>query len=559
VLSGLRGSLGLGLGKAYLGGSGGTGGARKVKPSSKMEALVSGAVDATGVAKERVRIVNGRDNRPPAESRYVLYWMTSSFRSKQNEPLEVAKALANQLDLPLVVLVTVDLERYRAGSIRHVVFLLEGLAELDKALKVKRVHLVVRIEPPVAMVNGQEAINVLGSEEFDVQGFTDLASIIVLDRQYLRHARRANDAVIESAPCLTVEVESRLSIPLEIATPKGRPVDPDAFFQTYFETARKFCQEIVNQRVSRKIVLCDLSKLGYHWHLDQVEWTAEDWLANESALKEILNEAGVDTNVVVSDGGLYQGGEASARKLLTIFLTSKLRNYRVMHMKLDEDLRPEYGSMLAPYITFGFITTSDVLMKLYEQPYKQADVDALTRNLAKRELAYHTCYYVPTYDSYDELLPKSVRQSLAVFANYRGPQHRYSTLQWERAEIEDENWNAAQSELLNNGRGMRSNRMRWCQKIVETERNPAAAFTLALFLNDKYMLDALDPCSITGVADCFYTIRAPDAPLDRSFVFGFGDRHKALMYDEELDVRDRRKSISPITPEGGSNLRIAEF
>lgn len=91
-----------------------------------METLVNDALHVSGVAKERVQVVGKAAPRIASKSLYVLYWMTGSFRSKQNESLEVAKAVANRMDLPLLVVVTIDAEHYRQGSLRHVTFLLEG-------------------------------------------------------------------------------------------------------------------------------------------------------------------------------------------------------------------------------------------------------------------------------------------------------------------------------------------------------------------------------------------------------------------------------------------------
>lgn len=102
-------------------------------------------------------------------------------------------------------------------------------------------------------------------------------------------------------------------------------------------------------------------------------------------------------------------------------------------------------------------------------------------------------------DRFELLLPQSVQQSLTVFAAHRPEQRRYTYTEWKEAITDDVIWNEAQEELLENGRYMCNDRQMWCQTIIESESNPSTAFTIALNLNSKYMLDALDPCSIMGL------------------------------------------------------------
>lgn len=84
------------------------------------------ALKVSGVCSERVKLLGRYGPRQLSQCDYVLYCMNGSIRAKQNEALELAKAMANEVKLPLLVLAVVDLEHYRIGSMRHVNFLLEG-------------------------------------------------------------------------------------------------------------------------------------------------------------------------------------------------------------------------------------------------------------------------------------------------------------------------------------------------------------------------------------------------------------------------------------------------
>ena len=60
-------------------------------------------------------------------------------------------------------------------------------------------------------------------------------------------------------------------------------------------------------------------------------------------------------------------------------------------------------------------------------------------------------------------------------------------------------------------------RMYWGKKILEWTANPEDAFSMALYLNNKYELDGRDANGFTGVAWCF---GKHDRPWGRRPIFG---------------------------------------
>lgn len=91
------------------------------------------------------------------------------------------------------------------------------MSELEKSLRIKNVLFAVRMDPPLALANNVPAYSILGDEEAGVIGFEKHAHIIVMDKQYLRNQRRANENVAQKAECGVIEVESRLAIPVEVS------------------------------------------------------------------------------------------------------------------------------------------------------------------------------------------------------------------------------------------------------------------------------------------------------------------------------------------------------
>jgi deoxyribodipyrimidine photo-lyase len=70
----------------------------------------------------------------------------------------------------------------------------------------------------------------------------------------------------------------------------------------------------------------------------------------------------------------------------------------------------------------------------------------------------------------------------------------------EGARTHDHLWNATQTELEKIGKIRGSLREYWAIKILEWSPSPEEAFEAAIYLNDRYGLDARDPNGYTGIA-----------------------------------------------------------
>jgi deoxyribodipyrimidine photo-lyase len=69
----------------------------------------------------------------------------------------------------------------------------------------------------------------------------------------------------------------------------------------------------------------------------------------------------------------------------------------------------------------------------------------------------------------------------------------------EVGETHDEIWNAAQRELVRDGRMHGYLRMLWGKKILEWSPSPRQALDSMIELNNKYALDGRDPNSYSGI------------------------------------------------------------
>jgi deoxyribodipyrimidine photo-lyase len=96
------------------------------------------------IQEARLQNLNEADVR---EGTHVLYWMQSSQRAEQNHALEYAVQRANDLDQRLLVVFGLT-DDYPEANLRHYTFMLEGLADAQKALRERGIKMVVRKGSP---------------------------------------------------------------------------------------------------------------------------------------------------------------------------------------------------------------------------------------------------------------------------------------------------------------------------------------------------------------------------------------------------------------------------
>jgi deoxyribodipyrimidine photo-lyase len=114
-----------------------------------------------------------------------------------------------------------------------------------------------------------------------------------------------------------------------------------------------------------------------------------------------------------------------------------------------------------------------------------------------RELGYNMCTRRDDFDRY-ESLPDWARETLADHAA-DDRDYVYSLEQFESAQTHDRLWNAAQTQLAQEGRLHNYLRMLWGKKILEWTAAPQDALAVMIELNNKYALDGRDPNSYSGI------------------------------------------------------------
>jgi deoxyribodipyrimidine photo-lyase len=191
----------------------------------------------------------------------------------------------------------------------------------------------------------------------------------------------------------------------------------------------------------------------------------------------------------------WNGGEVKANKALHHFIMNRLNGYD--QKRNDPNL--DWQSHLSPYLHFGMISAQAVALAIGSSAAPQADKDAFLEELiVRRELSDNFCHYNQRYDQVEGFPAWSkvtLRQHLGDRREYQ-----YGQEELVGSRTHDPLWNAAQRQMVVQGKMHGWLRMYWAKKLLEWTETPEEALRMALALNDRYEMDGRDPNGYVGAA-----------------------------------------------------------
>ena len=443
-----------------------------------------------------------RIDRPVAtRGRYVLYWMTSARRTEHNVALDHAIAHAQRLGRPLVIFEPLRLG-YRWASDRFHRFVLDGLAANAAACAAAGVTYYPYVEPAAGA--GRGLLAALAAD----------AAVVVTDLQPGFFVPRM---VAAAAAQLTTRLEEVDGCGLLPLAAHGRAFTTAAAFRWHW-------QKVLPAHLGYAPSPAPLAEASTG--LGGAEVAAAIRRRWPSAKAALLAGTGLDALPLDHTVGpvAYRGGAPAANAALAEFVRRRLARYA------DERSQPssDAASGLSPYLHFGHVGAHAIASAVWRSAGWDPSRVAGARPNGKREgwwglpgpaeafmdelftwreLGYGFCHYRPDYDQY-ESLPDWARASLDAHADDPRP-HRYELADLERAATHDPLWNAAQRQLVVDGRIHNYLRMLWGKKILEWSPSPRAALAALIELNNKYAVDGRDPNSYSGI---FWTLGRFDRP-----------------------------------------------
>jgi deoxyribodipyrimidine photo-lyase len=421
------------------------------------------------IQKERIKALNKKEVKKGA---YVLYWMQASQRAEYNHALEYAIIKANELRQPILVFFGIT-DHFPEANERHYTFMLEGLKEVRYSLEKRGIQMVILHQSP----------------EMGTVRLAKKASLVIVDRGYLRIQRKWRNDVANQINCPLVQVESDVVVPVEEVSNK-----------------EEYAAATIRSKIHKKLSHFLVPLKQYDPVIDSLSLDVESFPIEN--IDKALSKLRIDRSVKKVNS--FHGGAKEALIHLEVFLEGKLDRFP----ELRNDPTLDYLSHMSPYLHFGQISPLFIALKVKQT--KSPGIEAfLEEIIARRELSMNFVFYNNKYDSY-EAIPEWARKSLKSHQKYKR-HYLYRLEELEQAKTYDLYWNAAQKEMVVKGKMHGYMRMYWGKKILEWSKKPEEAFRVALYLNNKYELDGRDPNGFTGVAWC---LGKHDRPWGERPIFG---------------------------------------
>ncbi len=425
------------------------------------------------------------------DGQYVLYWMIAHRRATWNFSLQRAIDWASALGKPLLVF-----EALRSGypwaSGRIHGFVIQGMMDNAAAFADKPVTYYPYLERTPDQ--GKGLLKALMKRACVV--VTDDFPCFFLPKMVAAAARQTN-ILLES-------VDSNGLLPMRVTDRVfSRAVD----FRRYLQ--KNLLPHLSDVPKANPLARKKLPALRSIPESIRKKWKPVDL----SSIRDIAAEVAkfpIDHSVAVSS---IRGGSQSAVQRLRDFVKTGLGQY--IHSRNEPEKQVTSG--LSPYLHFGHLSAHQVFHQVAKAALWNSDqvsekatgsssgwwganeeVESFLDELITwRELGYNMCALRDDFDQYSSL-PDWAQKTLAKHASDHR-EHIYELEDFEQARTHDELWNAAQRQLIREGRIHNYLRMLWGKKILHWTRSPQAALEIMIELNNKYALDGRNPNSYSGI------------------------------------------------------------
>jgi len=414
------------------------------------------------VPEDRIRVLARVP--PSAGGQFVLYWMTACRRTTWNFALDRSIEWVRELKKPLVILEALRCD-YPWASERFHRFVLDGMAEKARRLGADRKGIFYYPYVETAADKGKGLIRALSG----------LASVIVTDDYPSFFLPHMMESAARQVQCRLESVDSNGLLPLRAA---------DKAFPTAF-SFRRFLQKNLAAHLARKPKKDSLARLELPRLKALPPEIIERWRpipAEDLRDSRFLARIPVRHDIEAVE---LRGGEGPAGTTLRKFVSLGLRQYA----ELRNQPEAEATSGLSPYLHFGHISPHQIFHELsHEENCSEAKL-AVCAN-GNREGWWGVSSAVEAF--LDQIV--TWRELGLNFSSHRDDEARYSSLpDWAKrtlskharderyyvysldefgsARTHDLLWNAAQRQLVAEGRIHNYLRMLWGKKSWSGREN----------------------------------------------------------------------------------------
>nr|AOQ25781.1 deoxyribodipyrimidine photolyase-like protein [Actinia tenebrosa] len=411
--------------------------------------------------KKRVRLLS-KVTEVNDDCKGIVYWMWRDQRVQDNWALLYAQRLALKQQVPLHVCFCLP-KTFLDAAIRKYGFMLKGLKHVEKELSELDIsfHLCLG-EPDIVL---PELI-----KKFNFGG-------VVCDFCPLRKPMQWVDKLIKALPksIPVCQVDAHNIVPCWETSPK---------LEYGARTIRPKIHKVLQS------FLTEFPPVIKHPHVPKVKVKETDWKAAYDF---------IDVDDTVKEVDWAEPGTEAGLKMLEEFCAQRLKHFATSR----NDPTKKAISNLSPWFNTGQISNQRTILKIREfrGKYKESVESFIEESVVRRELSENFCYCNDNYDSIDGTNDWAKKTLEDHAGDKREPLYDRETL--ETAKTYDDLWNAAQRQLVCEGKLHGFLRMYWAKKILEWTKSPEVALADAIYFNDKYALDGIDP---NGYVGCMWSI-----------------------------------------------------
>lgn len=438
----------------------------------------------------RVRTLNQWPVNPAGG--FVLYWMTAYRRIRFNFALQRAVELANQLGKPLVIFEAIRCN-YKWSSDRFHQFILDGMSDNAAAVSSTKASYCSYVE--LHPNDGSGLLLSLASQ----------ACIVVTDDFPCFFHPALYNKIAARWRCALELVDSNTILPMRST---DRTFTVAHSYRRYMQ--KEFAKGMPDFPIENPLSYLTGQKPKSLPYKVSPQWKI--WTGKQSSqeLKQVAL-AGIAIDHTVSLSGLL-GGPDEAGNVLDRFIDKRLQDYSEARNEPEQ----EGSSWLSPYLHFGHVSPHEIFHRVMKaSDWSNAKLAKpngkmngfwnvgenaeafLDQLLTWREIGFNMCWRERNYDRF-ESLPGWAQKTLDEHSTDERP-YIYELEELEQSITHDRLWNAAQKQLVREGRIHNYLRMLWGKKILHWTRSPREALRIMIELNNKYAMDGRDPNSYSGI------------------------------------------------------------
>ncbi|XP_011311461.1 deoxyribodipyrimidine photo-lyase-like isoform X2 [Fopius arisanus] len=411
--------------------------------------------------KKRIRVLSNA-KEVAKDSKGILYWMFRDPRVQDNWAFLYAQKLALKNRLPLHVCYCI-VPKFLDATLRHYKFLVESLEEVSTDCRDLNVNFHLLLGEPNSVVLDFVKKYTMGA--------------LVIDFFPLRLPR-----------FWVKDIQEKLPEDIPLCQVDAHNIVPCWQTSDKLEYAARTIRPKINSKLPE--YLTEFPPVIRHPYDSAFKFPGIDW---KNCLNGVLIDKTVDRVEWCKPG--YRG----AVEQLEMFVTERLKNYNEKRNDPVEDAT----SGLSPWFHFGQISVARVILEVEEHKKScQASVNSFMEEaIVRRELSDNFCYYNENYDK----IEGSNAWAIQTLDAHRKDKREwiYTLEEFETSQTHEDLWNAAQNQLVREGKIHGFMRMYWAKKILEWSRTPEDALAWSIYLNDRYSMDGRDP---NGYVGCMWSI-----------------------------------------------------